>query len=68
MDFYCIKQKNTGSHTTEIHILSGEDNYQSFIYHGQTALHETDQYFDFCVGDFNHDGYLDLFCIKKKIQ
>ena len=66
IDFYCIKQKNTESGTTEIHILSGEDNYQSFIYHGQSALHETDQYFDFCVGDFNHDGYLDLFCIKKQ--
>ena len=32
----------------------------------KTILHPTGDDFDFLMGDYNHDGYLDLFCIKKR--
>lgn len=65
LDLYCICKKNTGSHSTEVHILSGSDDFGSFLLQTGTNLHETDNTWKFCLDDFNGDGYLDLFCIKK---
>ena len=31
----------------------------------KTILHSTGNNFEFLMGDYNHDGYLDLYCIKK---
>ena len=31
----------------------------------KTSLHPTGDNFDFLLGDYNNDGYLDLYCIKK---
>ena len=31
----------------------------------RTILHPTGDNFEFLMGDYNHDGYLDLYCIKK---
>jgi hypothetical protein len=39
--------------------------FQRFILQTGTALHETDQTFDFAVGDWDGDGTLDLIAIKK---
>ena len=36
-----------------------------FILQTGTALHETDATFEFALGDWNHDGTLDLVAIKK---
>ena len=35
LDLYAINQSGTGSNTTEIHILSGADNFQTFLLHGR---------------------------------
>ena len=64
-DLIAIKKSNTGSHSTEVHILSGASNFQEFILQTGTALHETDQTFDFAVGDWDRDGRPDLIAIKK---
>ena len=66
LDLYCIAKRNTGSHSTEVHILSGKNNFQSFLLHTVTGLHETDDNWKFCLGDFNGDGHLDLYCICKR--
>ena len=66
LDLYCICQKNTGSHSTEVHILSGKNNFRSFLLQTGTKLHETDNNWKFCLGDFNNNGYLDLYCICQK--
>lgn len=65
-DVYCIKKNGTGSGKTEVHILNGENNYQNFLLQTPTALHETDGNWQFCLGDYSHDGCLDLYCIAKR--
>ena len=65
LDLFCISKKNTGSNSTEIHILSGKDDFNSFLLQTGTSLHETDNTWKFGLGDFSGDGYLDLYCIKK---
>lgn len=65
LDLYCICKRNTGTHTTEVHVLSGRNNFQSFLLHTGTKLHETDGNWKFGLGDFNGDGCLDLYCIAK---
>jgi subtilisin family serine protease len=64
-DLIAIKKSNTGTHSTEVHVLSGASNFQQFILQTGTALHETDQTFEFAVADWNGDGRPDLIAIKK---
>ena len=66
LDLYCIAKRGTGSHSTEVHILSGRDNFQSFLLNTGTKLHETDENWKFCLGDYNGNGRLDLYCICKR--
>ena len=66
LDLYCIAKRNTGSHSTELHILSGKNNFKGFLLHTGTGLHETDENWKFCLGDYNGDGHLDLYCICKR--
>ena len=65
LDLYCFKICNTGTNTTEFHILNGNDNFQSFLYEGGIALPEVGDNYDFKLEDYNKDGKLDLYCIKK---
>ena len=65
LDIYAIKKSKTGTGSTEIHILNGADNYQSFLLQTATKLEEARSNFDFCVGDYNKDGKLDVYAIKK---
>jgi len=64
-DLVAIKKRNTGSNSTEVHILSGASNFQSWILQTGTPLHETDHTFEFMVADWNGDGRPDLIAIKK---
>ena len=41
VDLIAIKKNQTGSHSTEVHILSGATNFQQFILQTGTSLHET---------------------------
>lgn len=59
-DLFAIKKSNTGTKSTEIHVLSAASGYQRFGLETGTALHETDASFDFAVA-----GNGDLFAIKK---
>ena len=65
LDLYCIKKYNTGSNSTEVHILNGNDNFQSFLYNNGTGLPEVGDNYDFKLEDYNNNGRLDLYCIKK---
>jgi len=58
-DLVCIKKKFTGTNSTEVHILDGSDNFQSFKFEAGTALHETDKNWAFAVMGEH------LVCIKK---
>ncbi|KAJ5481789.1 hypothetical protein N7475_000601 [Penicillium sp. IBT 31633x] len=64
-DLVAIKKNQTGTNSTEVHILSGVSNFQDFILHTGTALHNTDNTFDFIMTDWNGDGRSDLVAIKK---
>lgn len=59
-DLYAIKRSGTGTKSTEVHVLSGESNYQQFVLQTGTALHETDENFAFAVAPNR-----DVFAIKK---
>jgi hypothetical protein len=64
-DLIGIKRSETGSKTTEVHILCGDNNFQNYSLQTGTALHETDSKFDFLVTDWSGDGRPDLVVIKK---
>lgn len=68
LDIYVIVKANTGSNKTEVHILNGADNFQTYLLHTATALHVTgtDYQWDFQLGDYNNDGALDIYSINKK--
>ena len=66
LDLFCIKKNKCGTKSTEIHILSGKDKFKFFLLEIGINLKETDNNYKFCVGDYNGDGYLDLFYICKK--
>ena len=59
-DVFAIKKSDTGSGTTEIHVLSAASGYQQFSLQTGTALHPTDHTFAFCLAA---NG--DVFAIKK---
>ena len=58
-DLYCIAKNNTGSKTTEVHILNGSNNYQSWLLQTGTKLHETGE--NFCFFVYGNS----LYAIKK---
>jgi hypothetical protein len=64
---YCLKVIDTGTKTLEVHILGGDFKFQKFLLQTGSALAQADaaQNFDFALADFNHDGILDLYCLKK---
>lgn len=64
-DLYDIMKSNTGSQTTEVHILSGASNYQQYILHTATALGETGDNYDFVLGKWGGSSKPDLIAIKK---
>ncbi|MGQ4650059.1 DUF4347 domain-containing protein [Lyngbya aestuarii] len=64
-DILGIKKSGTGSGSTEIHILDGATNYQSWLMQTGTILHETGDSWNFQAGDYNSDGNIDIVGIKK---
>jgi hypothetical protein len=64
-DLVAIKKSNTGTNSTEVHILSAASNYKQWVLQTGTALHETDDTFSFALVYWNPDFYQDLMAIKK---
>ena len=65
LDLYVIAK--LGFSSTEVHVLDGANNFQTFILHAATALHRTgsnDQWM-FRLADYNRDGILDLYAINR---
>lgn len=61
LDLFGIKKQ--GQSNTEIHILDGANRYQNFLLQESTALHKTQESWDFELGDYDRDGRLDIFAI-----
>ncbi|KAF7136728.1 hypothetical protein CNMCM5793_006046 [Aspergillus hiratsukae] len=64
-DLVAIKKSKTGTNSTEVHIFSAVSNFKKVLVQTGTALHETDDTFDFTMTDWNGDGRPDLLAIKK---
>ncbi len=64
-DLYAIKRSATGTGKTEIHVLNGADQFQSFLVKIPTVLHEAGRTFEFAIADWDMDGYEDLVAISK---
>ena len=64
-DLIGFKKSGTTNGKTEVHILDGKTNYQTFSLQAETALHQTGDNFEFQVGDYNGDGLMDIVAIKK---
>lgn len=65
LDVYAIAKNNTGTGKTEVHVLNGANNFQSYLTQIGTKLGVTGDNFEFQLGDYNNDGTLDLYAIKK---
>jgi hypothetical protein len=65
LDLVGIKKAGTGSGRTEIHVLSGKDDFARFLYQGATALPQTGRNFEFALTDWDKDYRFDLVAIKK---
>jgi kumamolisin len=65
-DLFCLKSRNTAGQL-ELHILSGADNYQTYLAHIPTAISQQEAILDYCafaLGDYNGDGHVDLYCLR----
>ncbi|MBQ8498187.1 MAG: VCBS repeat-containing protein [Clostridia bacterium] len=66
LDIIAIKKYDTSSNKTEFHILNGADNFQSFLLQVAVPLSQAGENFDFAVTDYDRDGVVDIFAIKKR--
>jgi hypothetical protein len=66
LDLYAVR-RNGAAARTEVHVLNGADNFQTFLLHVGTVLGSTSSglAWKFELGDYNKDGALDLFVIKR---
>ncbi|WP_294345964.1 VCBS repeat-containing protein [uncultured Clostridium sp.] len=62
-DIFVIKKSVAGR--SEMHILNGADKYKSFLLNVRLPIEATDENSEFRVADYNNDGILDLYWIKK---
>lgn len=64
-DLICIKVRETGTRTTEVHVLSGASNFQTFLLHTGTRVEEGKENWEFLADDWNGDGRADLIGVKR---
>lgn len=62
-DIYVILKNELG--LIEVHVLDGYNNYISTIYNVTTNLDYRNANWNFQIGDYNRDGFDDLYCIKE---
>ena len=67
VDVLALLGAETGTQSTEVHVLDGASDFKSFALQTGTRLEEagTDGKFAFEVGDYDGDGTVDLYAIKK---
>jgi hypothetical protein len=65
MDIVAIKKAGTGSSSTEVHVLNGATNFQTYIFQTGTTLPETGTNWEFTVWDYDGNGSMDLVAIAK---
>jgi hypothetical protein len=63
-DLYAIKRSGA-SGRTEIHVLDGASGFRTWSTQVASALHPTDQDWDFRAGDHDGDGWDDLVVVKR---
>lgn len=66
VDLFAIKKQNTDTNYTEIHVLSGANEYKSSLLKTRTILKGDYANCKFELGDYNNDGKIDLYAIKKQ--
>lgn len=64
-DLFCLSKEDTGTGSTEVHILTGAKNFQEFLLQTGTALGKTDRHFDLEVADWDQDGWTDIVAVAK---
>ncbi|MBD1929708.1 VCBS repeat-containing protein [Trichocoleus sp. FACHB-90] len=62
-DLFSIVTQETGTNSTEVHVLSGASNYQNWIVHEGTPIGVNPAATQFLTGDYDGDGKSDLFSI-----
>src|SRR5262249_53761489 len=66
LDLYAIKQRGTGTQSTEVHVFDGAKGFAVPLFEGGTGLAETGDEFKFLVADYDGDRRPDLWAIKKR--
>ena len=66
VDLYAIKKQSADAKFTEIHVLSGASNFTSSLLKIETVLKDVGANCKFELGDYNNDGEVDLYVIKKQ--
>lgn len=66
LDLVAIKTRNTGTRSTEIHVIDGKSNFTKFLIQTGTALHETGSNWEFAPGHTRRGGKfgMQLYAIK----
>ncbi len=66
LDLYAINRMGA-SGKTEVHVLNGAGNFQSFLGHHATAMGQSgsDGSWVFKIGDYNKDGFADVYGIAR---
>lgn len=63
-DLYAVNRRG-GSGQTEVHVLDGASQYQRWSAHAASALHGTDQSWEFLVADHDGDGWSDVIGVLR---
>lgn len=66
-DLFIVQRSASGTGTTEVHVLSGASQFQTWILHTGTALAPAggSANWKFLVGDYDRDGTPDLYALSK---
>jgi hypothetical protein len=63
-DIAAFKKQATSTGMTEIYVLDGKNNYQSFLYQAATGLTYMNVNDHICLADYNGDNKPDIWCIN----